>query len=315
VRCFNFNAFLPFGRGSHFDFGSCGFGKVQECLSCLKLAKHENMNERKLPLPQSASEIVRPPAFPTSGNQIFERIGTAVSASRGYNLENIDFARLIGRSESTTSHWFGVSSQPHLVSFFCLLEQLPPLERYRVVDSLCRVLPLFDHPRLQHNPVAATTMKNILPQTTGLTLLVGGTDEQRTFLITALGHTFRRIDRRHRNVAGIDLHDPSWFVPVETMLYLKGPSDPVHVGGLVRRIWPEILGTKKPIILLNGIWSALPEVRNDILSLAARRHVIVADQQITVPRVALQADHPVHSLSISTARENINWISVQVTRS
>ena len=55
-------------------------------LIVLKLAKHESMNERKRPVPQSASEIIRPPAFPTPGNNIFERIGTAVSASRGYPL-------------------------------------------------------------------------------------------------------------------------------------------------------------------------------------------------------------------------------------
>jgi hypothetical protein len=157
-------------------------------------------------------------------------------------------------------------------------------------------------------------MQNLLTQNTGLTLLVGGSDEQRTFLITALGHTFCRLDRRHRKVAGIDLHDPTWFVPIETMSYLKGPANPAQAGGLVRRVWPEIVSSKKPIVLLNGIWSALPELHNDILSLATRRHIIVADQQISMPRAALPTEHPFHTLSISAARENANWIRVHTMR-
>lgn len=272
------------------------------------------MNERKSQFPQSASEIIHPPAFPTPGNSIFERIGTAVSASRGYTLENIDFARLIGRSESTTSHWFGVSSQPHVVSCFCLLEQLPAVDRHRVVDSLCRDLPLFDHPRLRHDPVTNATLKNLLVQNAGLTVIVGGSREQRTFLINALGHTFCRIDPRHRQATGLDLHEPNWFVPVETVLYLKGSADPQHASAPVRRVWKDIIASEKPLVLLNGIWSAWPELRDDILLLAARKHVIIADQRIAISRADFSAEHPFHTLSVSAARENSTWIAVHTTR-
>lgn len=272
------------------------------------------MNERKRPLVRGASELVHPPAFPIPGNSLFERIGAAVSASRGYTLENRDFARLIGRSKSTTSHWFGAFSQPHLVSCFCLLEQLTPQERHRVVDGICRELPLFDHSRLRHNPVIIATLKSLLAQTTGLSLVVGGTDEQRTFLVSALGHMFCRIDRRHRTAVGIDLHDPDWFVPVDTMFYVRGPADLAHASGLVRRLWPEILNTKNPVVLLNGVWSIFPDLREEILSMAERKHVILADQQIFVARTALGPEHPLHTISVSTARENSNWIAVQTTR-
>ena len=275
-------------------------------------AKQESMKERKHPLVKHAIEMVQPPAFPTAGNKIFERIGTAVSASRGYPLDNLDFARLIGRPQSTTSYWFGVSPQPHLVSFFCLLEQLPPPDRHRVIDSLCRDLPVLDHPRLRHNPVAVAMMKNLLTQNIGLTLLTGGTDEQRTFVITAMGHTFCRVDRRHRTAAGLDSHEPDWFVPIETLLYLNGQADSARAGGLILRLWPQVASTKKPLVLLNGIWTAMPELHNDILSLAQRRHVIVADQEISLSaRTSLRSEHPLHILAVSSARENLNWIAVQ----
>jgi hypothetical protein len=276
-------------------------------------AKHESMKKRKSSL-AGASVIVSPPAFPTPGNRIFDRIGTALSASRGYPLRNIDLARLIGQSESTTSHWFGIGPQPHVVSCFCLLEQLLPVERYRLVDALCRELPLIDHPRLRHNPAAVTSLRHLLAQNTGLTLIIGGTDEQRTFLLAALGQSFCRNDRLHRTAAGIDLHEPDWFSPVETMLYFRGPAEPPKVREAVRRTWPQVMNTDQPLILLNGIWSALPELRNDVLSLATRRHVIVAEQQIAVPRSTLEKEHPRHTLLISTPRENSNWIAVQTTR-
>src|SRR3569833_2927080 len=143
------------------------------------------MNKKKRSAQQNACEIIEPPAFPTPGNNIFERVGTAVSASRGYQMQNIEFAQIIGRSDSTTSHWFGVFDHPHIVSLFCLLEHLQSADRHRVVDSLCRELPLFEHSRLKHNPVAAAKLKNLLTQSTGLTLVVSGTEEQRTFLVSA----------------------------------------------------------------------------------------------------------------------------------
>lgn len=268
------------------------------------------MNERKRSSART-SELLRPPAFPVPGNKIFERIGSAVSACRGYPIQNKDFAKLIGRSKSTTSHWFGVSPQPHLVSCFCLLEQLPPPERHRAIDALCRELPLLEHPRLVHDPVTTASLRNLLTLDTGLTLIVGGTDEQRTFLLTALGHAYCRIDRCHRTAAGIDLHEPDWFVPLEAVLYLKGPANAPQTGELVRRTWPEILRTDKPLVLLNGIWSALPDLHNEILDLATRRHVIVADHQVSIQRPNKEPWQPVNVLSVSMARANSEWIAVR----
>ena len=79
------------------------------------------MDQRKRPLASRTSEIIKPPAFPVAGHHLLQQLGTALSRSRGYALKNIDLARIMGRSKSTTSYWFGVFAQPHLVSFFCLL--------------------------------------------------------------------------------------------------------------------------------------------------------------------------------------------------
>ena len=244
------------------------------------------------------SELIHPPAFPVPGNKLFEHVGAAVGASRGYSLGNLAFARLIGRSESTTSFWFGVSSQPHLVSWLCLLEQLVPLERHRVVDELCRDLPQVDHPRLKHNPATVGVLKKLLAKNTGLTFITGGTAPQRTFVLTALGHTFCRVDRLHRNPAGLDIHEPSWFVPVETLLYLRNCDRPGETQKAVRKLWPQLRTSQKPLILLNGIWSLAPELRKDIVALAGeQRHVVVADQELSrSPEFDFDSAQPVHTL-------------------
>jgi hypothetical protein len=278
-------------------------------------AKHESMKkQKKLPETRS-SEIVETPAFPIPGNKLFERIGAAVAAARGYPFTNIEFARIIGRSESTTSNWFGVSPQPHLVSFFCLLEQLPPHDRHRVLDEICRDLPLADHPRLRHDPVAVASLKSILAEKTGITIIAGGTDAHRTFLLTALGHTFCRLDHFHRTAVGIDLHEPSWFVPIETVTYFKSSHPQSRTLEAIRSLWPTIRSSQQPLVLLNSIWSAAPETRKDIIAMADRLHVIVADQDVSLTRELTPGiAQRVHLLRIATARENPIWLTVAVDR-
>ena len=167
------------------------------------------------------------------------------------------------------------------VSWLCLLRQLVPLERHRVVDELCRDLPQVDHPRLKHNPATVGVLKKLLAKNTGLTFITGSTAPQRTFVLTALGHTFCRVDRLHRNPAGLDIHEPSWFVPVETLLYLRNCDRPGETQKAVRKLWPQLRTSQKPLILLNGIWSLAPELRKDIVALAEQRHVVVADQELS----------------------------------
>ena len=279
------------------------------------VAKHQSMRKQKCHVSNLASEIIRPPAFPMAGNKLFERIGAAVGASRGYSLTNIELARLIGRSESTASSWFGVYSQPHLVSWLCLLEHLPPPDRHRVVDELCRDLPLLDHPRLRHNPVTVGALKDLLAQSAGLTFVSGGTDSQRTFLLTALGHTFCRVDRRHRTPAGLDLNEPSWFVPIETLMYGRNSHRPAQSVEAIRGVWPDLRTSRNPLILLNGVWSAAPELRQDIVQLGVKKHVIVTAQNPpTTTELAPDAGPAVHLLTVSVTRENPTWLVVDVQR-
>jgi hypothetical protein len=157
-------------------------------------------------------------------------------------------------------------------------------------------------------------LKRLLVQDAGLTFITGSAPNS-TFILTALGHTFCRLDRLHRTPVGLDLHEPSWFVPIATMLYLRNSRRLGETLKTVRRLWPELRSSKRPLILLNGIWSLAPELRKDIVNMAERRHVIVADQEVSrTPGLVLDSAQPVHTLRVSTARENPSSLVVDVER-
>lgn len=259
-----------------------------------------------------SSEIIHLPAFPMAGNKLFSNIGAAVGASRGY-VKNAALARIMGSSESTASYWFGDSNQPHLVALFSLLEHLTPEVRHRIVDKHCRELPRLDHPWLKHDLDLVGALTNLLDQDNGLTFIVGGDPRQRTFLLTAMGHTFCRVDRQNRSPVGLDLHAPSWFVPVETLCYLRNSHSPAKTLEAIRQIWPSLRASKIPLLLLNDIWSTAPELQKDILALATHRHVIVAVEEVSsMSQSAFNAAQPVHLLRVSTHQKNRDWIAVGI---
>jgi hypothetical protein len=45
----------------------------------------------------------------------------------------------------------------------------------------------------------------------------------------------------------------------------------------MRKLWPKFLGAKSQLLVLNGIWSAVPGFRTNIAAVALGRNVIVAD--------------------------------------
>lgn len=271
------------------------------------------MKRRTRSSEQTSKDIIKSPAFPLAGYKLFERLGVAVAASRGYSLSNVELARLMGQAASTAHYWFNVSPGPHVVSCFCLLEQLSRDERHRLVDALCRELPSLDNPRLAHDPVAVGAMKKLLAQPAGITLVAGNTAHVRTFVLNALGHTYCKVDRRHCTPIGLDVHEPDWFVPIETVAYLKNLLRPIQQQELVRAVWLQIRNSKTPLVLLNGVWSLVPELRKEIVVLASQRHVIVADQPLPNPTdLTRGAAHPVHILTVSAFSENSSRIKVEV---
>ena len=102
-------------------------------------------------------------------------------------------------------------------------------------------------------------------------------------MLVALGNAFRSFTERPHRVGGVDAHEPDWFVPVPGVKYLRNPLHPDEVRAAVRRAWPDIRAGKLDLVLLNTGWAAIQEMRPELPAIAARCHVILAENSVTEP--------------------------------
>jgi len=202
-----------------------------------------------------------------------------------------------------------------VLGFLCLLERLPPAERHSFIEAHCRAYSTLDDPRLAHAPGKTGQLLELLDQKAGLTIITGGTDFSRTFVFTALAYAASRADGKLPAVAGIDLHRSNLFVPVESLFYINGDLGSDHARRLTQRIWPRVLTSGAPRLFLNGVWSAVPEVRDDLLRCARFKHVIIAEQGMPdVRHLKAKVSTPIHVLTLSTAKSMAERILVNCRR-
>ena len=198
--------------------------------------------------------LVHAPAYPHTGPRIFTKLRTALSDVFGFQLSFGRLAWMIGETTSKTHYWFNVFGHPHVVAFLCLLERLPDRQRQDILNLYCRELPTLDHCRLAHDPIAVANLESLLQRTSGLTLLRGGTDFQRTFVVTAMGHSFQCAGRTN-SVAGLDVHEPRKWVPLEKVLYVGRLINSTRLNAVLCSSWERVRASNAQLMLFNGIWS------------------------------------------------------------
>lgn len=223
-------------------------------------------------------------------------------------------AKVMGQSKSTAHAWFNFHKHPHVLGFLSLLERLSPAQRQNFLEARCRPYPTFEHPRLAHSPATTGKLLQLLNQKAGLSIIAGGTDSERTFVFTALANAATGTGEKLLNVAGIDLHRPT-FVPVESLLYIDKAAGFTQVRRLTHEIWPSVVTSAAPRLFLNGVWSVLPTVRDDVLRCAAFKHVFLADQELPDLRGLKQRIlTPIHLLAISSSKAVAQGIRVNCRR-
>ena len=163
-------------------------------------------------------ELTRQPAHPVAGPQLFRRLRAALTMEFGAAPTFRQLETIFRQPRTSIQSWFQFD-HPHIQFFLGLLEQLPQPKRLELLAEFCRDLPLLSHPRLAHDPIAITKLETLLKQKSGFTLISGGTDYQRTFVLTALGQAFIRSTGWPSQVTGVDLHEPLKFVPVSGVVY------------------------------------------------------------------------------------------------
>ena len=262
-----------------------------------------------------SADILRAPAHPLTGRQLLGIVRHALEAERGYKVTIERLSAMIGKPVSTTGYLLGVHAQSPVLAFICAMERLSEAERHRLLNDACRALPTVLHPRLSHDPETVNVLLNLLSQQQGLSIITQGTTASRSWVLLALGHTFPQLDRKHRTAAGLDIHQPSKMVPVETMLYLRNPLETAQARQVVQAVWPEIRASQAPLLLFNDVWSLLPELHNEILDLSKKRHVIIADANPpSRSQVARKKIQPVHVLKVSQVAANPALIRIACTK-
>jgi hypothetical protein len=220
-------------------------------------------------------------------------------------------AGIVGCSRSTAGYWVGVARQPQVQAFISLLERMSDEGRFRYLREVCRTLPSILHPRLAVSPKAVVRLVEVIRCSSGITLISGGTEESRRFVLTALGQTFPQIDKGHRTAGGLDSLPPTHLVPIETMIYLRPPPTKNCMREAINTVWPKVKNSTAPLLLFNSIWSIAPEKQEEILDWAKCRHVIIADASLPDPQQMVRSGVPsVRTLSICQARSNASRIEI-----
>jgi len=258
-------------------------------------------------------DLVRAPAYPLTGPQLFQQLRAALGETIGFPPTFPYLGELIGENAKVTFYWFSVMPQTQLIAFLSVLERLPESKRWAVMNKWCRELPSFDNPRLSHDPLSVSNLEQLLAQRCGLTWIQEGTEFQRTFIITALGHSYSRVTTGRQTAAGMDLHEPRRWVPIEGVAYFREPLPAARLTRAIMEAWPAVRSSKSKLLLLNGIWSAAPELRDEIMKEASRRHVIVTVPKIPDARVSqTNANTPIHVVTIGQNRENEQLMRIKV---
>jgi hypothetical protein len=111
---------------------------------------------------QSNIEDIRhAPAYCIAGQQLFQRLRAALTNTLGFQPGFARLARMLGENLGLTHYWFHALPQKHVVAFLTLLERLPEPKRWEVINEWCRELPMLDHPRLAHDPLAVSSMGEV----------------------------------------------------------------------------------------------------------------------------------------------------------
>ena len=246
-------------------------------------AKQNGMKKSKtIPaLNLRSGAFVVPPAYPKLATEVIRQLKKGMDQAEyppGHKLTLKRFGLLIGAPRSTIHDWYYGNLPAPINYFLCAMERLPEIQRTGLLRQLCRDCPRLLHPRLSHDAHAVNALRGLLAQPAGLTFVVGATDATRTFLITAFGNSAGQFIPI-RTVCGLDLHQPDSFVPVSGVRYWRNPpGDTGNAQPLVRELWKDILNSTADLLLFNGLWSLMPELRSDIIELARHRLVIVADK-------------------------------------
>jgi hypothetical protein len=193
-----------------------------------------------------------------------------------------------------------------------MLELLPRSMRDQILDdpAVCRCHPTLEHPRLSHDRVKVSCLKTVISKREGITLVQGERESLITFVMTALGHSFRILSTNRREILGLDSHAPDWFVPVAGVTYLENILHTQRFHEEFKKAWPRMIGSKGALLFLNGGWAQLPDFHEKARFLARNCHVMFSEK--LRPRPVQAGNSSTHIITVSGDRSQHAPIQVEV---
>ena len=199
----------------------------------------------------------------------------------------------------------------HQLEFLlALLERMPARFRHEVLDAACRDQPIFQHPKLAHDPVAVSRLETLLKQRVRFTIIHGGPMPARAFLLDAFGNSTREVNLGQQFVFGVNLQPVSTWAPVPGVLQISAST---NLQQEFHRRWSKIKQVADgSLILMGHVWHRVSHLHPEIVQLAARCHVVVADEFPDPEDLVRRVPGPVHRLLVAPAREEPEWIRVTI---
>ncbi len=189
-------------------------------------------------------------------------------------------AQIMGRPASTAFNWCELFRHPQVLGFVALVERLSLVQRDEFWRKYLRVTPTLEQSNLACSQRRFSQLHRVLDKPAGITWIVGATSEVRSRLLSAVGHRYCRLRGKKQLPAGLDLHLPANFVPVESLLYIDHTIGAEEQRQLVVANLHRILTRRSALLLFNGVWSAAPEFRPDLSRCALQKHVILAEENL-----------------------------------
>ena len=218
-----------------------------------------------------------------------------------------------GVAQSTIKDWCNNKGRPTAEFVLQLLERIRERQRDHILASAYRLYPTLEHPRLRCDQTIASYLKTIVRQPGGLVFIEGDDDESRTLLLTAMGHAFLGQKARPHRLAGLDAHEPDWFVPLPGVQYLGNLFQPAKLLQVARDNWPKFPASGSQLVVFNAIGVMLADFQPQIKALTVRCPVIVAEAAQVKASVLKRASRgPVHIITVSKHPENGKGIAIGI---
>lgn len=234
------------------------------------------------------------------------RAAISLAEARSVSFEDLEW--LSGRPVGTIASWFDGSRMSQLEFLFSLLERLPERLRSQLLNSTCRIQPTLHHSALAHDPIAVSQLEALLRQRVGITIIRGAPEHARAFALAALGNSTRQINNGQQLVLGVEFQAVPAWTPVPGIVRM---SPNAKIVPEFQRAWSRVqTASNGSLILLGGIWNRVPDLHSEIVHLAGRCHVIIADDMPKADGLARTSDLPVHVITVSAVHERPEWIRV-----